>query len=242
MAKYAFPTSRVIRSEKGKRATLYRDKAVVIKKFIPGNTIRDIRGKGLFSLGLSLARLHKIPAPDYIPQTHSYGKSMFSQAYGLNADREFEDWLAKKKEYLTNNMPNGLPRGLIHADVFWDNILYLDGKFQALIDFEDACNYYKVYDLASAFFGTCLEDGVLNLKKAAQIVKGYQQIRKLKPNEKNALQLFSVYAGVAISFWRYMKYNSHNPVEDKKSIHKNSAEFADKIRAIPTEIFGQVFI
>lgn len=241
LAEHEFPTSRVVSTLDGEKVIFYGEKAVYIKEFIPGTIIRKISKGGLLSLGMSLARLHQIPSPKGIPQTHSYGMYYFSSAYGKNFDPEFEDWLGQKEGFFKGEISNGLPRGLIHADVFWDNIIYDNDEFQALIDFEDACNYFKVYDLGSAFHGICVEGGELNLKKAAQIVKGYEQFRDLESNEKKALQVLTVYAGVAISYWRYLKYNLTNPVEEKKNFHKKSAEVADRIQAIPAEIFSQVF-
>ena len=242
LIEYEFPTSRAISSLEGEKVTIFQDKAVVLKEYIPGSTVRYISKEGLFSLGLTLARLHQIPAPDFIPQTHTYGSTQFPNAAGLNCDVEFEDWLAQRGDNYLSERPMDLPRGIIHADVFWDNVIYLDGEFQALIDFEDACNYFYVYDLASALFGTCVDAGKLNLKKASQIIKGYEQIRVLTEDERRALQLFSVYSGVAISYWRYMKYNLHNPIEENKNLHKKTAKIADGIQAIPADIFSQIFV
>jgi homoserine kinase type II len=242
LVEHGFPTSRAISSSTGAKVTVFRDKAVMVKKYIPGNTVRHISKEGLFSLGSTLARLHQIPAPAFIPQTHTYGSDQFSKAAGLNCDVGFEDWLAQMGADYLRERPLGLPRGLIHADVFWDNVIYLDGEFQAIIDFEDSCNYFYVYDLASALFGTCVDAGKLDLEKASQIIKGYEQIRVLEADERRALQLFSVYSGVAISYWRYMKYNLHNPTAANKNLHKRTAEIADGIRAIPADIFSHVFV
>jgi homoserine kinase type II len=242
LADYGFPTSRVVASGNSEKITLFRGKAVMVKEYIPGATIRHISWDGLYSLGLILGRLHQIPAPDFIPQTHSYGVTHFHNAFGLYFDAEFEDRLAQMKDQIKCDMPSGLPRGLIHADVFWDNVIYQNGEFQALIDFEDACKYLLVYDLASALFGTCVEAGKLNLNKASQIIKGYEQIRVLEAEERKALKLSTVYAGVAISFWRYLKYNLHNPTQENNNLHKKTAAIADRIHAIPTDKFNQVFV
>ena len=242
LVEHEFPTSRAISSLEGEKVTIFHDKAVVVKEYIPGSPVRYISNQGLFSLGLTLARLHQIPAPDFIPKTHTYGSDQFSKAEGLNYDMEFEEWLAQMGDTYLCERPKSLPRGLIHADVFWDNVLFLDGKFQAIIDFEDACNYYYVYDLASALFGTCVEGEKLNLEKASQIIRGYEQIRLLERDEKRALQLFSVYSGVAISYWRYLKYNLHNPSEENKNLHQKSADIASGIDAIPADLFSYIFL
>ncbi|HKJ27703.1 MAG TPA: phosphotransferase, partial [Anaerolineales bacterium] len=133
-------------------------------------------------------------------------------------------------------------KSLIHGDVFWDNIIYLDGEFQALIDFDDACYYYSIYDLGIALSGACVEvNGTLDLEKAAHVIAGYQNVRPLFPEEKAVLHIFTHYSVVAISFWRYMKYNQYNPIEDKKTLHREKVTLADRIKAIPPAKFNQIF-
>jgi len=88
LAEYDFPASRVVPLLDGEKVTVYREKPVILKSYIPGETIRNIPEKGLYTLGLTLARLHQIPAPDFIPQTHSFGLDTFSEAMGLNFDVE----------------------------------------------------------------------------------------------------------------------------------------------------------
>jgi len=241
LAEYDFPASRVVPLLDGEKVTVYREKPVILKSYIPGETIRNIPEKGLYTLGLTLARLHQIPAPDFIPQTHSFGLDTFSEAMGLNFDVEFEDWLAEKGEWIKKRMPTGLPQSLIHCDVSWDNIIFLNGEFQGLIDFEDACEFFKVYDLSSAFYGMCMDDGVLDLEKASKILRGYQEIRPLDEDERSMLQLFAVYVPVALSAWRYMKYNLYNPIEEKKNKHLETAAIAEMIQALPPEEFNQLF-
>lgn len=241
LAKYDFPTCRVITAKSGKKVTIFKDKAIMVKKFIPGTTIRNISKVGLEALGINLARLHKIPPPDFLPQEHSYGVNHFPSAVGVNWDTKFEDELLQFAEKLKRRTPDDLPRGLIHSDVFWDNILFHENEFQALIDFEDACHYYKVYDLASALFGSCTVMGRLSLDNASQIIQGYEKVRILQENERKALQLFTVYAAVAISFWRYMNYNVHNPLKDKRNHHQTSLNSAEDILAIPEGRFNQIF-
>ncbi|MCJ7626636.1 MAG: phosphotransferase [Anaerolineaceae bacterium] len=241
LAEYDFPASRVVPLLDGDKVTLYRDMPVILKNYIPGEIMRDIPEKGLYTLGLTLARLHQISAPDFIPQTHSFGVDTFSDAIGLGFDVEFEDWLAEKGEWVEGMNPIGLPRSLIHCDVSWDNIICLDGEFQALIDFEDACEFFKAYDLSSAFYGICIQDGILDLEQASQILSGYQEIRPLDEDESAMLQPFGSYVAVALSAWRYTKYNLHNPTEERKHTHRETMVLAEMIQAIPPEEFNLVF-
>ena len=80
-------------------------------------------------------------------------------------------------DYINKNLPRGLPKSIVHGDLFDDNILVDQGKYHSIIDFEDSCNYYRAYDLGSILFGVCIEYGKLNRRKASQILKGYQKRR-----------------------------------------------------------------
>jgi homoserine kinase type II len=241
LAQYDFPTSRVLLSVNGEKVTLYGDKAVTVKEYIPGRTLWDFPEEGLYSLGTTLAYLHRIPAPDFMHRTHPYGIDHFSKAFGVQIDLQFEGWLEAKTAYLRKELPADLPRGLIHGDVFKSNLIFQNGEFHALIDFEDASEYYKVFDPACAIYATCLEVDLGNFGKARHILRGYQQIRKLGDAERAALQLFVIYAGTASAFWQYMKYNVYTPTEEKKDSHQRSAERVEEIMAIPREEFNRVF-
>ena len=242
LEQHNFPTSRLVVTTNGKKVTNYKEKSVLLKRYIPGETIFQISDAGLFTLGKVLAQLHAIPSPDFVRHELSYGQTFFAKAYGLGFDPAFEEWLARMQADFLDQHSEGLPRSLIHADVFWDNIIYLDGEFQALIDFESVSYYYSVFDVAISISGTCVEaDGTLNIKKASQVVAGYQQTRPLTPGEKNALQLFTIYSVVTISYWRYIKYNVNNPTEGKKFLHREKMALANHIQAIPATEFNQVF-
>ena len=241
LEQYDFPTSRLVKAANSEKVTRYKNKDVLVKRYIPGETNFQISDEGLFALGQVLAQLHAIPPPDFVPHELSYGQAFFANAYGLGFDSAYEEWLELQQADFLAKCPDGLPRSLIHSDVYWDNIIYREGEFQALIDFENSCYYFSVFDIASAISGTCIEvDGTVNLKKAAQIVAGYQQSRPFTPEEKSALQLFTSYAVTGISFWRYMKYNVHNPTEEKKFLHRERMMVAKHIQAIPTAEFNQV--
>ena len=150
---------------------------------------------------------------------------------GINL--EYEDWLAQRYKILKQKIPSGLPRGLIHGDVFYDNVLF-DGKtFKALIDFEEACHYYKVFDLGMAVVGVCTEDLQVRLTKVRSLVDGYQNIRVLEEKEKESLQLFVEYAAIATSSWRFWKYNIDTPIAEKSDNHYEMANIAKEVRRIP---------
>ena len=71
--------------------------------------------------------------------------------------------------------PTGLPSGVIHADLFPDNVLFMGDKVSGLIDFYFACNDMLAYDLAVMLNSWCFEsDGAYNITKGKALIAGYR--------------------------------------------------------------------
>ena len=222
-------------------------KPVILKNYIEGQVIKQLDETMLFEVGRQAAQLNQISPPDYLPTNHSYGRQFFSRAIGLNIDVKYESWLSEEIDYLEQNISENLPRGLIHGDLFYDNLLFdpsssMPGGFKAIIDFEDACHYHLIFELGMGILGTCINDLTVNLDKARSLVNGYEKIRPLIKIEKESLQLFVRYAAVATSYWRFNKYNIEEPSQDKANHHLQMMNIAKSVSEIPkTHFFRTIF-
>lgn len=227
--------------------TADRVKPVMLKNYIEGQVIKQLDETMLFEVGRQAAQLNQISPPDYLPTNHSYGRQFFSRAIGLNIDTKYESWLSEEIDYLEQNISENLPRGLIHGDLFYDNLLFdpsssMPGGFKAIIDFEDACHYHLIFELGMGILGTCINDITVNLDKACSLVNGYEKIRPLIKIEKESLQLFVRYAAVATSYWRFNKYNIEEPSEHKANHHLQMMNIAKSVSEIPkTHFFRTIF-
>ncbi len=95
--------------------------------------------------------------------------------------------------------PDDLPSGVIHADLFPDNVFFIGERLSGLIDFYFACNDLYAYDLATCMNAWCFEkDHSFNLTKCAALLSGYQELRELGDAEKRALPLLA--RGSALRF------------------------------------------
>ncbi|MGD9915213.1 MAG: homoserine kinase [Rhizobiaceae bacterium] len=98
-----------------------------------------------------------------------------------------------------NNWPTTLPTGVIHADLFPDNVFFLGDELSGLIDFYFACNDIYAYDVATCLNAWCFEkDHAFNLTKGRALLAGYQSVRPLSDAEKAALPLLA--RGSALRF------------------------------------------
>ena len=237
LKEYNFPCTRVVPAMNRDIITAYENKPVMLKVYIEGQVVENLDQGMLSQVGVATARLNQIPAPDYLPDEHPYGLQLFPRVFGLNIDQKYQSWLAKQFDELMQNIPRNLPRGLIHGDLFYDNLLFEQGEFNAIIDFEETCHYYKVFDLGMAIVGSCVDDSAINLDKTRALLNGYQQVRLLEQLEKEALQMFVQYAATATSYWRFYQYNIDTPNADKADHHWQMVQLAEQIKGIPTARF-----
>ena len=110
LAKSDYYTNQVISTPDGSCVVEYHTKPVILKNWIPGDTLRDTDQKDYRSIGEAIASLHQIPAPHLIPTDHPYGLVHMPKALGHGFDLEYETWLADKIDYLQDRFPRGLPR------------------------------------------------------------------------------------------------------------------------------------
>ena len=130
-------------------------------------------------------------------------------------------------------MPPGLPTGLIHGDLFCDNVLFEGEKFKAILDFEDACHYYKAFDVGMAIVGVCRKAASIDPGKADAFVSGYQEVRALEEAERANLQAFIECAAILTSVWRYWKYHIDAPDIEESTRYTEMVEIAKRVAAVP---------
>jgi len=234
-----FSTTNLVPRLDGAWVTRYNNLPVLVKRYIRGDVHDTLTKTMLKRTGEQLAALHKIPPPDYLPMMHSYGKQTFPTVIGKGIDVEYETWLADQHQYLKERIPKNLPRGLIHGDLFRDNLLFNDQQLRAVIDFEEACNYFFVFDIGMGIVGQCREGNRISLGKAKEFITGYQRVRKLEKRPRESLKIFAEYAAIATSYWRFWNYNICLPTPKKQTLHRRMMRLADNIRSIPAKDFNR---
>ena len=109
------------------------------------------------------------------------------------------DFLSRELAFLERNWPQHLPTGVIHADLFPDNVFFLGDEVSGLIDFPFACNDILAYDVAICLNAWCFEpDHAFNVTKARALLNAYEKQRPLAEAERAALPLLA--RGAALRF------------------------------------------
>src|SRR6185295_4865851 len=136
--------------------------------------------------------------------------------------------------HLDKNWPTELPEGVIHADLFPDNVFFLNDKVSGLIDFYFACNDMLAYDVAVCVNAWCFEsDGSYNVTKARSLIGAYQKARALSAEERKALPI--LLRGGALRFlltrlhdWIFRADGAlvtpHNPLEYYRKLRFHQGE------------------
>jgi homoserine kinase type II len=109
------------------------------------------------------------------------------------------DFIAKELDTLEKSWPRALPQGVIHADLFPDNVFFLGDKLSGLIDFYFACTDTLAYDVAICLNAWCFEpDHSYNVTKGRALLKAYDKARSLSADERAALPMLA--RGAALRF------------------------------------------
>lgn len=240
LKKHNIATTRLIRTKDDSRFIEYDNKPVYIKEFIEGTVPGSLTPEMARQIGVALAHLHAVPPQHYLPSSFSYGIESFRQ---IIADKEaFPQWLNDKTNYLIKRIDPDLPRGLIHGDLFCDNTVFQGEKLVALLDFEEVCNYFLIFDLGMCAAGCCFPSGTFSMELTIALSSGYQSVRPLSDLEKKLLKLQIEYGAIATAFWRYRQYNIRFPNIGKNHSYEEMRCLADQIGALSDEGFmGKVF-
>jgi homoserine kinase type II len=169
-------------------------------------------------LGAALADLH-VKGRDFALQRPNNlslaGWRDLARKTEVRAD-EVEAGLAKliagELRHLETHWPHGLEVGVIHADLFPDNVFFLGDKLSGLIDFYFACTDFLAYDLAICINAWCFEtDGSFNVTKARQMVRAYDSHRKIPEAEMAALPILARGSALRFLLTRLYDWLNHPP-------------------------------
>lgn len=224
---HKFPTTRLIKTVRGDNFVTYEKNPVYIKQFLDGEIIRELDCSMLEQVGSTLGRLHQLDAPDWLPHTFAYGSEQFDGVLNSDISHPFKEWLQEKSDTLQSKLDLNQTRGFIHGDAFWDNLLFEEGTLIAVLDFEEACQYFLLYDLGMAAVGCCATNGEFNTEAVNNLVRGYQSHYPLTDSEKNQFIPFLIYAATASAFWRFRQYNIRHPNPSFADNYKELVSLAD---------------
>lgn len=214
---------------------LIAGKAAALISFLDGLWLRRPTPGHCASLGETMAHMHLAGGDFGLTRPNELSLSGWRPLFEKCAARagEVADGLAAELaahlDELEAHWPPTLPKGVIHADLFPDNIFFLGGRLSGIIDFYFACNDFLAYDIAVALNAWCFEaDGSFNGAKATSLLSGYRAVRSLEDAETAALPLLA--RGAATRFVLTRLYDWLHQVDGALVRPKDPMEFVHRLR------------
>jgi homoserine kinase type II len=235
LADRGIPCPTPVRDRRGMSLRTLAGRSAVIVTFLKGMWPRHPTLAHCAALGDAMARMHLACADFLMRRENDLSvagwRPLFTAAtasgHEVAADlvAELDDELsALEKEW-----PKALPVGVIHADLFPDNVFFDGERLSGIIDFYFACSDFFAYDLAVCLNAWCFEPDVsFNITKARRLVNAYRAVRVLSDEELDALPVLA--RGAAMRFLLTRLYDWLNTPSDALVTPKNPMEYIRKMR------------
>ena len=230
------PVPRTIHDRTGAAFRWLDGKAVALIEFLPGVSIDRPEADQARSVGKALAGIHLASADFAMARPNDLGLPSWSRLAeactedGLaRIDPSLPDMIAAELEFLSGHWPEGLPRSVIHADLFPDNVLMLGTEVSGLIDFYFACNDVTAYDLAVTHAAWCFDAEGRGFRPeiGSALIEGYESIRPLAHEERTALPVLA--RGAAVRFMMTRAEDWLNTPADALVTRKDPMAFARRL-------------
>ncbi len=206
-----------------------------IISFLNGYSVRRPRVTHCAPVGAALADLHLAGADFSLKRNNALSLAGWRQLAEATADKAdtvtpgLAEEIAAELRYLEEVWPADLPAGVIHADLFPDNVFFRGEAMSGLIDFYFACNDLFAYDLAVCLNAWCFEEpNAINVTKARALIRGYTVRRPLSEGEISALPILA--RGAALRFLLTRLYDWFNTSESALVKPKDPLEYRRKLR------------
>jgi len=184
LRKVKFPCPKILYNNKNKQLNSYKNKQFTIIDFVKGKIEKKISIQHCYKLGKILATLHKKTLRFKKERKNNFSLNEWSKSIKkIKLSKKESIFLKKEINYIKKNWPKKLPKGIIHGDLFPDNVFFKNNNIVGIIDLSNACNDFFCYDLSICINSWCYEKK-LNIDKMRNLIKGYNSIQNKKIPKK----------------------------------------------------------
>jgi homoserine kinase type II len=224
-----------VHTRHGRVTGILNGRPAAILTFLNGVSLRRPQANHCQLAGKALAEFHSAGGNFMPRRTNALGLDGWRKLVSdcaASADSVapgLRDLIQDEVEVLGAAWPNNLPDGIIHADLFPDNVLFVNDRISGIIDLYFACNDALAYDLAVALNAWCFEsDGAFNLTNGRALIAGYESQRPLSAEERYALPNLCRGAALRFLLTRLYDWLNHNPAALVRP--KDPREFLRRLR------------
>jgi len=225
-----------LKNKNGKYLINLKNKSACIVSFLQGKDKKNLNTKNCYDVGRVIAQMHLHTQKIKLFRKNSMGvknlnpllKSIkFKSKKFTNIDK----FLKINFDNIKKKWPKKLPGGIIHGDLFIDNIFFKNNKLSGIIDFYFAANDYFMYEIAICINALCFDKinskFKINKNKIKNLIKGYESIRNISLKEKKSLNILC--RGAAMRYFLTRLYDYTNTPKTAIIKIKDPREYYQKI-------------
>ena len=226
------------KSKSGNYSINIKNKTASIVSFLEGKDKNKLETKDCYEVGKNVAKLHIASKKIKLHRKNSMSIKMWpkildkignrSKIINSNLNHLMKEALLEVKI----KWPKNLPSGIIHGDLFIDNIFFKNNKFYGYIDFYFSSNDFLIYEIAICINALCFDKKnnkfIFNKKKSKNLIKGYSKIRKFSEKEKKSLNVLC--KGAALRYLLTRTYDYLNTPKSAVIKIKNPREYIQKLK------------
>jgi homoserine kinase type II len=245
LRKHGFQCPQPVTDRKGRLYRESRGKCLSLFRWLDGQVVRPDRLTipRLENVGRALADLHLVGKSYKKGIENRFNYDRVAQLYGDVRDRlppyfrKIVRTLDDEIAYLEHYLENKLPKGIIHGDLFNDNLLFKGDKLVAVLDFEAACRGKFVFDLATAVNALCVDGEGYDLKRFEALIAGYESLRPLSLAEWDAFPNELRLSALRFTVTRLCDFFLR-PMDEGARADKDFREFYERLRILRRERDG----
>ena len=232
-----FPSPEPIINKNGNYITEIFGKKAAVVSFLEGTSKKNLTPGNCHEVGIYTAKLHMITKNLNIKRTNRLSVNSWRLIYRKiqrDCSKIYPDLtkiIERNLEIIEDKWPKNIPRGIIHADLFPDNIFFKGSKLTGIIDFYFSCYDFYALEIAICLNALCFEGKSKNLSfnvtKAKKFIDGYSSIRKLTEEEKESLKILC--HGAAMRFLLTRVFDYLNLTEDALVKIKDPVEYLKRL-------------
>ena len=211
-----FPSPEPIVNKNGNYITEIINKKAAVVSFLNGSAKKNLNPNDCHKVGIQTAKLHLITKNLSGKRENKLSVNSWRKIYNKikkdcsKIDKNLPEIIEKNLNEIEKNWPKNIPTGIIHADLFPDNIFFKNDKLSGIIDYYFSCFDFYAFEIAICLNALCFEGTKENLSfnvtKAKKFIDGYSSIRKLTIEEKNSLKILCQGAAMRFLLTRVFDY------------------------------------
>ena len=233
---YKINCPKPIKSKSGNYLINIKNKSACIVSFLNGRDKKSLNPKNCYEIGKMIAQMHLSTSKIKLYRKNSMSIKNLNPL--LNSIKFKSKKFTNLEKFLKNNFkdikkkwPKKLPKGIIHGDLFIDNIFFKNNKLSGIIDFYFAANDYFMYEIAICINALCFDKinskFKINKQKIRNLIKGYENIKKISVKEKQSLNILC--RGAAMRYFLTRLYDYTNTPKTALIKIKDPREYYQKL-------------